>query len=458
MATVVEDQPESDHGRDFGDEPRSWVVTTDIYTYIGVIVEVLNESIPRSAWLVIGDKSNRSIHSRLILAYTMITMMVLLGSMMTVIFLAASKSLAAAFVPVGVRDASINYVRVSSVQALTSAIEAAVSSSTRAMDNPDVPLIISTTKFIVNIILDLLFISKFHVGSGKPTVITQAIIRLVCDTSSVVFGLLYFWLIVVKQKTAKIDRVSERMKITFESVMLLVRPSVYTFTESAIRNAIYLWLVHRIISLGPDYAAAWGVFNTIRWGLVMIVVQALEASTLTFIGHNWGRFRSSHRTRYPRVSRAEIWVIVGPAMVSCLIAVTFEVALCAALSVHGIESFAYYLSGSRTVAAITQKVWRAIDWTYIFYAANCQLAAILLATSPQWYLYQSLGSNFLWMLPWAIVATTMSWSQESSWKFYAIIFGGALVFDVFAVGSTLLLWMKRLSKGKIRAAPDAAIS
>lgn len=34
----------------------SQVVTTDIYTYIGVIVQVLNDGFPRSAWLVIGDK------------------------------------------------------------------------------------------------------------------------------------------------------------------------------------------------------------------------------------------------------------------------------------------------------------------------------------------------------------------------------------------------------------------
>lgn len=282
-------------------------MTTDIYTYIGVIVEVLNESIPRSAWLVIGDESNRTISSRLNLAYTMITTMAVFGSLMTVIFLATSKSLAAAFVPVGVREASITYVRLSSVQALTSAVEAAVASSTRALDNPDVPLIISSTKFMINIILDFLFISKFHVGFKKPTVITQAIIRLVCDALSVIFGLLYFSFVVVRRKKRASDGHPEHMRANFASLMLLLRPSIYTFAESAIRNAIYLWLVHQIISLGADYAAAWGVFNTIRWGLVMIVVHALEASTLTFVGHNWGHFRSSRGAEYPRASRADIW-------------------------------------------------------------------------------------------------------------------------------------------------------
>lgn len=91
------------------------VVTTDVYTYIGVIVEVLNEGLPRSAWLVIGDKSTRNVPSRLNLAYTMILAQTVLGITMTVIFLAASKSLASGFVPVGVRQTSITYVQLSSV-------------------------------------------------------------------------------------------------------------------------------------------------------------------------------------------------------------------------------------------------------------------------------------------------------------------------------------------------------
>jgi hypothetical protein len=34
----------------------SQVVTTDVYIYIGVIVNVLNDGLPRTAWNVIGDK------------------------------------------------------------------------------------------------------------------------------------------------------------------------------------------------------------------------------------------------------------------------------------------------------------------------------------------------------------------------------------------------------------------
>ena len=90
-----------------------------------------------------------------------------------------------------------------------------------------------------------------------------------------------------------------------------------------------------------------------------------------------------------------------------------------------------------------------IDWCYIFYAVQYQLAAVLLATSPRWYLYQALGSNFLWILPWAIIVTKVQLSEERAWTFYAVIFGGALVFDFFDVGITLGFWAWRLARGKM---------
>ncbi|KAJ5780659.1 hypothetical protein N7457_005819, partial [Penicillium paradoxum] len=405
------------------------VVTTDIYTYIGIIVEVLNEGLPRSAWLVIGDKSTRNMNSRLNLAYTMILVQSALGILMTVIFLATSKTLAAGFVPIEVRKTSITYVRLSSVQAVTSAVEAALSASTRALDNPDVPLIISSTKILVNIVLDLIVISKAHVGGWTPTIVMQGVIRLVCDSVSALAGLIYFLTVVVR-RCQRESRNPRRLKFSLSALMVLIKPSVYTFAESAVRNAIYLWLVHRIILLGSDYATAWGVFNTIRWGLVMVPVRALEASTLAFVGHNWGRFRARSDTEHPRATRKDLLEIMRPAIRACVVALVFETVLCIALSLRGIEEFAHYLSGSRTVASITQTMWKNIDWTYIFYGLNCQIAAILLATSPRWYLYQSLGSNLLWMLPWAIVVTVKSLPSSSAWTFYAIIFGGALVFDV----------------------------
>lgn len=257
-----------------------------MYTYIGVVASVLNDGLPRTAWVIIGDRTTREINARISLTYTLVTVQIVLGAILTVVFVASADKLAGAFVPESVRQTSLTYVRISSVEALSSAIEVAVACSTRALDHPDVPLVISSTKFIVNIILDMLIISTFHVGSFTPTMNTQALIRMACDLTSAVSGLAYFLYISKKMAVDRTPRVS------LESLKILSRPGVWTFLESALRNSIYLWLISGIVAMGSNYATAWGVFNTIRWGIVMVPVQALEASTLTFVGHAWGRWRA----------------------------------------------------------------------------------------------------------------------------------------------------------------------
>jgi Na+-driven multidrug efflux pump len=280
------------------DIDRSRVVTTDVYTYIGVVAEVLNEGLPRAAWVIIGDKASRSWSSRIGLAYTLIAFQSALGCIMSIVFIAAAKTFAKGFVPIEVRGSSLTYVRISSFSALSSAIEYAVGSATRALDHPDIPLLISSVKFIVNIVLDLLLISPFHVGDFKPSVNTQASIRLACDLCSAFAGLSYFlYITTLKNPESRQNKPSPNLK----ALKVLARPGFITFIESAIRNTLYLWLVSGIISMSSDYATAFGVFNTIRWGLVMVPVSTMEATSSTFVGHAWGAWRRSVGTDLRRV-------------------------------------------------------------------------------------------------------------------------------------------------------------
>ena len=53
-----------------------------------------------------------------------------------------------------------------------------------------------------------------------------------------------------------------------------------------------------------------------------------------------------------------VLAIVRPAMVSSVIALAVEVPLCLFLSLWGIKGFAYYLSGSTSVAKIAQTMWK----------------------------------------------------------------------------------------------------
>ncbi|KAI1386035.1 uncharacterized protein F4822DRAFT_360856 [Hypoxylon trugodes] len=450
------------------DIDSSLIVTTDVYTYIGVVVEVLNEGLPRASWVIIADKASRSPTQRLGLAYTLILFQCVLGMTMSIAFLAGAATFAEGFVPREVRAVSVTYIRISAFSALSSTIETAVATATRALDKPDVPLVISMTKFVVNIVLDMLIISRFHVGGFQPTINMQAGIQLACSLTAAFAGLGYFLWTTSLQHRREAQEVSDRahadvsqqysqsgieIRPSFRALGVLARPGVLTLAESAIRNALYLWLVSTIVALGTTYATAWSIFTTIRWGLVMVPVQALEATSLAFVGHNWGSWRRhiGKTIRRPgRVSLSTIFHIVKPALTSLVIALTVEVPLAIFLSIWGARSFAYYLGQVDEVADITAYMWKTIDWCYIFYAMSTQLATVLLATQPKWYLYQSLVSNIFYVLPWAIVCQVIDIDTNNAWTYHGLVFGGSLVFSFIDIVVVDALWVWTLMTGKAR--------
>lgn len=439
----------------------SLVATTDVYTYIGVIAEVLNEGLPRAAWNVIGDKSSRSLPQRLALTHTLILFQSVLGLIMSLAILGGAGTFAGAFVPGEVRDVSVTYVRISAFSALSSAVETAVAAATRALDQPDVPLVISTVKCAANIVLDMLLISRFHVGTHQPSITMQAGIQLACNMSAALAGLGYFLSATTLRHHRRRCRDREdttadthsKTTPSLQSLLVLLRPGLLTLSESALRNALYLWLVSNIVSMGPTYATAWGVFNTIRWGLVMVPVQALEATSLAFVGHAWGAWRRAIGTDKRRPGRTPLKTVLGivrPALVSVGLALAVEVPLAVFLSVWGARPFARYLGGSDEVADVTAYMWRSIDWCYVFYAASTQLAAVLLATRPKWYLYQSLASNLLYVLPWAVVCQVKELDAGSAWTYHSLVFGGSLVFSFVDVLVVDAVWVWTLVTGRAR--------
>ncbi|KAJ0159121.1 hypothetical protein CTA2_10283 [Colletotrichum tanaceti] len=435
----------------------SLVVTTDAYTYIGVVAEVLNEGLPRAAWVIIGDSASRSLAQRLRLTHTLVLFQSVLGLVMSLAFVAGARTFAKGFVPVEVRDVSVTYIRIGAFGALSSAVESAVSSATRALDRPDVPLIISSVKFAVNIVLDLLLISNVHVGSHQPTVNMQVGIQLACNLTSALLGLAYFlWrntLQYQKRRRVAVGRGEwETTRPSLRALFILLRPGALTFIESAVRNAFYLWLVSNIVSMGSTYATAWGVFNTIRWGLIMVPVQALEQTSLAFVGHAWGAWRRAIgvETLQPKAGKGAIVKIVRPAVKSLVIALAIEVPMCLFLTYFGARPFARYLSGSDEVADVTAMMWRSLDWCYIFYAMSTMLATVLLATRPRWYLWQSLASNLLYVLPWAIVCQTANLSADRAWTYHSLVFGGSLVFSFVDILVVDGLWVWSLMAGRMK--------
>ncbi|QRV83623.1 MATE efflux family protein [Ceratobasidium sp. AG-Ba] len=444
----------------------SFVVTTDSYTYINTIVEVLNEGLPRAAYLVIGNLT-LPLPRRLNLVGTLLTFQIVAGLVLSIVFVGCAPNLAAAFVPIEVREASIGYVRISSWSALTSAASTAISLATRSLDRPDVPLVISLCQTAANIILDFIFLSTFRVHTSKPpTVNTQASIRMACNGLGCLAGLVYFVYVVGRlRKHHRLDEIWKTIWLpTWGSFIALAKPGLHTAVESAVRNALYLWLIHGIVALGSDYATAFSSFNTIRWGLVMVPVNALSATSSTFVGHEWGLWRERALTQ--GFNQASLKDLLGPfkiiplhqstgifrpALRSTFIALLIEVPLCLAFSFALAKPFARYLSDSDTVAAITTKMWRTIDWCYIMYGTDTQLAAILLATRPKWYLMNSLAVNIGWVFPWCVALQVgIPITESSAWTYHSIVFGGSLVASFIVTIGAVILWALWLLQGKVK--------
>lgn len=86
---------------------------------------------------------------------------------------------------------------------------------------------------------------------------------------------------------------------------------------------------------------------------------------------------------------------------------------------------------------------------YILYAVSTELATVLLATCPLWYLYQSLLSNFLYVFPWAIVCQVVSLNPDNAWTYHSLVFGGSLVFSFFDILFVDGIWAWRLLTGRM---------
>jgi hypothetical protein len=110
------------------------ISTAETYVYIGVVVEVINEGLPRASYKVIGDKSRRSHGQRIGIANAMIIFQLCLGMLLSVIICGAAESFTKSFVPAEVRKESVKYVRISAFSTFFSAMDTAVSVSTRALD------------------------------------------------------------------------------------------------------------------------------------------------------------------------------------------------------------------------------------------------------------------------------------------------------------------------------------
>lgn len=80
---------------------------------------------------------------------------------------------------------------------------------------------------------------------------------------------------------------------------------------------------------------------------------------------------------------------------------------------------------------------------------STQLATILLATRPSWYLYQSLLSNLGYVLPWAIACQVGDLDPGNAWTYHRFVFGGSLVVSFVEILGVDTVWGWRFLRGRL---------
>lgn len=476
-------------------------MSINAHSYMHAIVEILNEGLPKVSYLIIADKSSRSISSRIQLSNTLIAFQCFCGLILALSFFTCAQTFADMFIPAPVRGASLTYIRLASFSALAYAMEVALSSVTRCLDQPHIPLVVNFVKISANILLDILILSNWRIGKGwfTPNVNTQAMIRCFCELCAVVCGLTLYTIksrhIIAAERSRQTmashspERHDEFGDIgpngkkatlmpTLASLVILGRPGIFTMLESGFRNSIYLWLVTGVVKAGMTYATAWGVFNTIRWGVVMVPVYALEASSGTFVGHRWGVWRSrvgagmgrrvqastkDLKCMCPTINSLEAFEhllihtpplptdITRPAILSSFLVFAIEVPSCLLLSMYFIRPYAYFISRSDAVSDLVTHFWRTVDWCYIIYGMAAQISTILLATKPHMYWYKSFMTVVLWDLPWAVAVNRASLNEETAWGWHSWIFGGGVVWMGIVTGLWVVGWWWALRRGILKA-------
>ncbi|KAI8804524.1 hypothetical protein BJ742DRAFT_776000 [Cladochytrium replicatum] len=110
---------------------------------------------------------------------------------------------------------------------------------------------------------------------------TPAYIRLVRDFAGSFSALIVLFAMLRPSSHERfLAEAQPRPKLSLPALKTLAIPGSFTHAKSAILNALQMFLVSRVVALGRDYATAWGVFNKIRWGIVMVPVNTLEATAM----------------------------------------------------------------------------------------------------------------------------------------------------------------------------------
>lgn len=431
----------------------SHIGTSNEFQCLDFTSKLLNEGVPRAAWIVIGDTASRTYSERLRLTHTLMLFQLVISFVVFLLF----SMLADLFVTPGLSDENhgrtLAYVRLIAGSMIPSAVETALVISSRALDRPDIPLVISFTNYILNIILGV------HLGAILPAekwganadLTTQTELTLLCNILSLLAGLAYYVYSAIFRSHNLLS--TSRLRPGLASLSALWQPGMNTLLESLLRNLLSIFATSSIGSMRLLHASSWLIFTDLRWGLLMAPTRAFEAAALTHVAHNWSQLHAQAglAAERVRISWGRVRLITQPARAAIALNIALEVPVSIFMGVWAMQHYASWsASNTSDIAQVAGQMWRASGWAYLCYVMSLPVGAVLLASKPRWWLSASLGPQILWVLPWALACSGRKIDQMKARWYYESVFEGTLVVTSVCVMVGMVLWVRSIRRGSMR--------
>lgn len=171
----------------------------------------------------------------------------------------------------------------------------------RAVGDSKRPLYVLMVTCMLNIVLDIVFVVKIHMGVAGvaiATVISQAVSALLVS--------MLLW------KNSEIYQLHiKKIRIHGIALRSILRIGIPAGLESVMYNIANLIIQIFVNKLGTDTVAAWGTYGKID-AVFWMVINAFEISITTFVGQNYGAGKTDRMRKSVRVC---MWMAYGSAFV-----------------------------------------------------------------------------------------------------------------------------------------------
>jgi Na+-driven multidrug efflux pump len=287
------------------------IVTEQSFEALEVIMEVFLEMFPLSVLALVAKKmmETKNVVDTVKTAFIM-------QAFITSLFVVINYFLAPYFIdwintPEASKELALNYFRVRALALPFSSLGLIMVISIRSMRKGWIAVLVAAIGLLINIILDVLFISNFSfslklglMGSAWNNVIANACMLIV---SSAVFF--------------RIVKADARLSFTKKPAQNILAIGKWNGLESLVRNLGYIIGVVAVVNfVGANEPEAIGGYNTamwVMWGITLIPVMSWTEATQIAIGNAYGKRELGAMKDIQKVSTAFLflymicWLIIG---------------------------------------------------------------------------------------------------------------------------------------------------